>query len=71
MARSKKRNEYSEMTEEELRGRIAEQAYYRAEQRGFAPGYEMEDWIEAEKEVREAVLAEEREPSVTADEDSL
>lgn len=68
MARSKKRNEYSEMTEEELRDRIAERAYYRAEQRGFAPGYETEDWIEAEKEIREAVLAEEREPSVATDE---
>jgi len=30
---------------------IAEAAYYRAEQRGFAPGYEMADWIEAEADV--------------------
>src|SRR3954470_6514526 len=26
-------------------------AYYRAERRGFAPGGELEDWIEAEREV--------------------
>lgn len=26
-------------------------AYYRAEQRGFAGGHELEDWLEAEREV--------------------
>jgi hypothetical protein len=31
--------------------RIAQAAYYRAERRGFAPGYEEEDWLEAEKEI--------------------
>ena len=31
---------------------IAEAAYYRAQQRGFAPGHELDDWIEAEAEVR-------------------
>jgi len=37
---------------EELRRRRIEQAaYYRAEQRGFAPGYEVEDWLAAEREV--------------------
>jgi hypothetical protein len=30
---------------------IAEAAYYKAERRGFAPGYEAEDWAEAEKEI--------------------
>jgi len=30
---------------------IEEGAYYRAERRGFAPGREQEDWLEAEKEV--------------------
>lgn len=30
---------------------ISEAAYYRAEKRGFAPGYEMEDWIAAEIEL--------------------
>jgi hypothetical protein len=27
---------------------VAERAYYKAESRGFAPGYELEDWLEAE-----------------------
>jgi Protein of unknown function (DUF2934) len=31
--------------------RIAEAAYFRAQQRGFTPGYELEDWLAAEKEV--------------------
>lgn len=31
--------------------RIAEFAYYKAEKRGFDPGHEMEDWLEAEREL--------------------
>ncbi len=31
--------------------RIAEAAYYRAERRGFAPGFELEDWLLAEIEL--------------------
>ena len=31
---------------------IAEAAYYRAEKRGFAPGDDRLDWLEAEKEIR-------------------
>jgi hypothetical protein len=30
---------------------IATAAYYRAEQRGFAPGNELADWLAAEREV--------------------
>ena len=30
---------------------IAEAAYYRAERRGFAPGCELEDWLQAEAEL--------------------
>jgi hypothetical protein len=30
---------------------IAEAAYYRAERRGFVPGYELEDWLQSEHEV--------------------
>jgi hypothetical protein len=33
--------------------RIAIAAYYRAERRGFEPGHEVEDWLEAEREVGE------------------
>jgi len=31
---------------------LPEAAYYRAEKRGFAPGDELRDWIEAERECR-------------------
>lgn len=30
---------------------IAEAAYYRAEARSFAPGHEIEDWLQAEKDI--------------------
>lgn len=30
---------------------IADAAYHRAQARGFAPGYELDDWLEAEAEV--------------------
>lgn len=33
-----------------LHAMIAEAAYYRAQQRGFAPGHELEDWLAAEQE---------------------
>jgi hypothetical protein len=32
---------------------IAEAAYYRAEKRGFATGSELQDWLEAEAEIRQ------------------
>jgi hypothetical protein len=41
----------AEIPEDELRAQIAEAAYYRAQKRGFSPGYEQKDWIEAEAEV--------------------
>lgn len=31
--------------------RIAERAYWRAERRGFAPGHELDDWLDAEQEI--------------------
>jgi Protein of unknown function (DUF2934) len=39
------------LTAAERHRRICELAYRRAEQRGFAPGGEVEDWLEAEREV--------------------
>jgi hypothetical protein len=39
---------------EALRRQIAEAAYYRALERGFAPGQEMEDWLQAEAAVKTA-----------------
>jgi hypothetical protein len=43
----------SEAKTDERRIAIALAAYYRAEQRGFAPGFEVEDWLEAEREILE------------------
>lgn len=40
-----------DISPEEMRKLIAEAAYYRAKQRGFQPGHELEDWIQAEAEV--------------------
>ncbi|HEV8109956.1 MAG TPA: DUF2934 domain-containing protein [Burkholderiales bacterium] len=40
-----------ETSSEETRRRIAEAAYFRAKERGFEPGREIEDWVEAESEV--------------------
>jgi len=39
----------------ELYARIRVAAYLRAERRGFAPGNEIDDWLAAEAEVREAL----------------
>lgn len=41
----------ADLSPDELRQLIAEAAYYRAKQRGFTPGHELEDWIQAEAEV--------------------
>lgn len=35
----------------DFNNQVAECAYYKAEQRGFLPGYEEQDWIEAEHEM--------------------
>lgn len=34
---------------------IAEAAYYKAEMRGFAPGWELLDWLDAEKEISASI----------------
>jgi hypothetical protein len=40
---------------EQRRAMIAQVAYFRAERRGFVPGYEAEDWLAAESEVDTAL----------------
>lgn len=40
-----------ELTAQERHARIAEVAYRIAERRGFAPGSEKADWLDAEREV--------------------
>jgi hypothetical protein len=45
------------LIDQELRrSMIAQAAYYRAEQRGFEPGHEAEDWLAAEGEVDAALM---------------
>ena len=44
-------SESPELTAEARRRRIAIAAFYRAEARGFSPGGEVEDWLEAEREI--------------------
>ena len=39
----------------ELYEMIAEAAYFRAQKRGFLPGLEAQDWLDAEAEVMERV----------------
>lgn len=48
-------NARADLSPDELRKLISEAAYYRAKQRGFAPGHELEDWIQAEAEVMRRV----------------
>ncbi len=45
-------NARAELSPEEVYRLIQETAYFKAKQRGFAPGGEVQDWIEAEAEVR-------------------
>jgi hypothetical protein len=41
----------TEASSDDVRRQIAEAAYLRAKERGFKPGHELEDWVEAESEV--------------------
>lgn len=41
--------------DEARRRRIAEAAYFKSEHRGFAAGMELEDWLEAESEIDDAL----------------
>jgi hypothetical protein len=45
-------NTAAELSPEDVYNLIAESAYFKAKARGFAPGHEVQDWIEAEQEVR-------------------
>ncbi len=57
MAASEKTKQEEHPVKQEVPGligpiaRIAELAYYKAEQRGFEPGHEMDDWLAAEREL--------------------
>ena len=41
----------SATTPEERNELISKAAYFRAERRGFTPGSELEDWLQAEEEI--------------------
>jgi Protein of unknown function (DUF2934) len=45
-------NSAAKLSPEEVYRLIQESAYFKAKERGFAPGHEVQDWIEAEAEVR-------------------
>lgn len=45
-------NTGAKLSPEEVYRLIQESAYFKAKERGFAPGHEVQDWIEAEAEVR-------------------
>jgi len=51
-AKPRKRAETSPVEIRQLRQLIEETAYYKAKERGFAPGHELDDWVAAEAEVR-------------------
>lgn len=38
--------------EDVIRLLISQAAYYKAEKRGFEPGHQEQDWLEAEKEIK-------------------
>lgn len=50
--RSAGKNHPQEPVPDDFEAMVAEAAYYLAEQRGFAPGSEMDDWLAAEAQVR-------------------
>ena len=41
---------------EQIRLMIEEAAYHLAEKRGFTPGYELEDWLQAEAQIKKVIL---------------
>lgn len=45
------REQHPRISPEERHQMIAQRAYARAERRGFHPGFEVQDWLEAEREV--------------------
>jgi hypothetical protein len=52
---AEKKAEFLEVSSEEKHQLIAKAAYFRAEQRSFSPGRELEDWLEAEAEVEKNI----------------
>ena len=51
MAAAKSRGNKSAPSQQEIHRMIEIAAYFKAEHRNFAPGYEDQDWLEAEQEI--------------------
>lgn len=49
--KSQQNNHINDFDHDKFREVVAERAYLKAEKRGFAAGYDMDDWLEAEQEV--------------------
>ena len=43
--------EEEKIMEEQVRAMIEEAAYFLAQKRNFSPGYELQDWLEAERQI--------------------
>ena len=44
---------FAKIDADERYKRVAQAAYFRAEKRGFAPGGELQDWLEAEADIQQ------------------
>jgi hypothetical protein len=51
MAAASHKGNKSAPSRQEIRRMIEIAAYFKAEHRGFAPGFEDQDWLEAEQEI--------------------
>lgn len=51
MTHPRRRTALVELLPEDRNQKIAINAYYKAKDRGFVPGFELQDWLEAEREV--------------------
>ncbi len=54
-AAARKGDSGAALSDEELHMLIAQTAYRLAQQRSFAPGHELDDWLAAEAEVKQSV----------------
>ena len=51
ITRKRERGQHETLLSDDLRVRIAAQAYAFYEQRGYEDGYDLEDWLEAERRI--------------------
>jgi len=47
----------AELAHDEIDAMVAQAAYYIAEQRGFEPGHEIDDWLQAEAQIYDQLAA--------------